>query len=86
MFGIALSLQLNRVEDRQRAAGEAEARQVLQQMIDAADAIGPERFGERIVADARLRDLVGADGVYARFGPPGTHLAWYRTRQDCRPC
>ena len=56
------------VEDRQRAAGEAEARRVLQQMIDAADAIGPERFGEYIVADARLCDLVGADGVYARFG------------------
>ena len=68
MFGIALSLQLNAVEDRQRAAGEAEARRVLQQMIDAADAVGPERFGEHLVADARLCDLVGADGVYARFG------------------
>jgi two-component system, chemotaxis family, sensor kinase Cph1 len=68
MFGIALSLQLNAVEDRQRAAGEAEARRVLKQMIDAADAAGPERFGEHLVADARLCDLVGADGVYARFG------------------
>ena len=68
MFGIALSLQLDSVEDRQRTAGQAEARQVVQQIIDAADAIGPERFGEHIVADARLCDLVGADGVYARFG------------------
>ena len=41
---------------------------VLQQMIDDADTVGPERFGEHIVADARLCDLVGADGVYARFG------------------
>ena len=65
MFGIALSLQLSAVEDRQRAAGEAEARRVLQQIIDAADAVGPERFGEHLVADARLCDLVGADGVYA---------------------
>ena len=69
MFGIALSLQLGRLEDRQRAAGEAEARQALGQIIGTADATGPQRFGERIVADVRLRDLVGADGVYARFGP-----------------
>ncbi len=69
MFGIALSLQLDRVEYRQRAAGEAAARQALPQIIGAADAAGPERFGEHIVADVRLRDLVGADGVYARFGP-----------------
>ena len=68
MFGIALSLQLDSVEDRQRTAGQAEAGQVVQQIIDAAAAIGPERFGEHIVADARLCDLVGADGVYARFG------------------
>ena len=68
MFGIALSLQLDGVEDRQRTAGEAEARRVLRQVIDAADAAGPEQFGERFVADARLCDLAGADGVYARFG------------------
>ena len=68
MFGIALSLQLDGVEDRQRAAGEAEARRVLRQVIDAADAAGPEQFGERFVADARLCNLVGDDGVYARFG------------------
>ena len=68
LFGIALSLQLGGVEDRQRAAGEAEARRVLRQVIDAADAAGPEQFGERFVADTRLCDLVGADGVYARFG------------------
>ncbi|HYB82243.1 MAG TPA: ATP-binding protein [Mycobacterium sp.] len=72
MFGIALSLQLNAVEDRQRAAGEAEARRVLREMIDAAGAVGPERFGEHLVADARLCDLVRADGVYARFG-----AAWH---------
>ena len=47
---------------------KAGARRVLRQIIDAADAIGPQRFGEHIVADARLRDLVGADGVYVRFG------------------
>jgi two-component system, chemotaxis family, sensor kinase Cph1 len=68
MFGIALSLQLDAVEDRQRAAGKAEARGVLQQMVAAAGAVAPERLGEHIVADARLCDLVGADGVYARFG------------------
>ncbi len=69
MFGIALSLQLDSVEDRQRAACATEARRVLRQMTDTADAIGPERFGEHIVADsARLCDLVGADGVYARLG------------------
>ncbi len=68
LFGIALSLQLGGVEDRQRAAGEAEARRVLRQVIDAADAAGPEQFGERFVADTRLCDLVGADGVYACFG------------------
>ncbi len=69
MFGIALSLQLDSVEDRQRAAGEAAARRVLQQITEAADATGPERFGEHVVAhSARLRDLVAADGVYARFG------------------
>ena len=69
MFGIALSLQLDRVEYRQRAAGEAAARQALPQIIGAADGAGPQRFGEHIVADVRLRNLVGADGVYARFGP-----------------
>ena len=74
MFGIALSLQLDSVEDRQRAAGQAEARQVVQQIIDAADTIGPEGFGERIVTDARLRGLVGADGVYVRFGT-ATHAS-----------
>ncbi len=69
MFGIALSLQLDSIEDRQRAADEAEARQILQQMTAAAGAIAPERFGEHIVAgSARLRDLVGADGVCLRFG------------------
>ena len=80
MFGIALSLQLNAVEDRQRAAGEAEARRVLLQMVDAADAVGPERFGEHLVADARLCDLVGADGVYARFGG-----AWHASGLDTGP-
>ena len=49
MFGIALSLQLNAVEDRQRAGGKAEARRVLQEMIDAAGAFGPERFSEHRV-------------------------------------
>ncbi len=69
MFGIALSLQLDSIENRQRATDEAEARRILQQMTAAADAIAPERFGEHIVAgSARLSDLVGADGVYLRFG------------------
>ena len=68
MFGIALSLQLDSIEDRQRAAHEAEARQILQQ-VTAAEAIAPERFGEYIVAGStRLCDLVGADGIYLRFG------------------
>ena len=68
LLGLPLSLQIDGVEDRQRAAGEAEARRVLRQVIDAADAAEPEQFGERFVADARLCDLIGADGVYARFG------------------
>ena len=69
MFGIALSLQLDSVEERQRAADLAEARRILQQMIAAAETIAPERFGEHIVAgSARLCDLVGADGVYLRLG------------------
>jgi two-component system, chemotaxis family, sensor kinase Cph1 len=69
MFGIALSLQLDSIEDRQRAADEAEVRQILQQMTAAAGAIAPERFGEHIIAgSARLSALVGADGVYLRFG------------------
>ena len=69
MFGIALSLQLDSIEDRQRAADLTEARRILQQMTAAAEAIAPERFGEHIVAgSARLFDLVGADGVYLRFG------------------
>ena len=69
MFGIALSLRIDSLEDRQRVASEAEVRRVLQQMTEEAGASAPEHFGERIVADsARLRDLLGADGVYARFG------------------
>ena len=69
MFGIALSLQLDVIEDRRRAADEAQVRQILQQMTAAAGAIAPERFGEHIVAgSARLSELVGADGVYLRFG------------------
>ena len=69
MFGIALSLRIDSMEDRQRVASEAEVRRVLQQMTEEAGAGAPERFGEHIVADsARLRDLVGADGVYVRFG------------------
>ena len=69
MFGIALSLRIDSMEDRQRVASEAEVRRVLQQMTEEAGASAPERFGEHIVADsARLRDLVGADGVYVRFG------------------
>jgi len=69
MFGIALSLRLDAIEDRQRAADQAEARRILQQMTAAAEAIAPERFGEYIVAgSARLSDLIGADGVYLRFG------------------
>ena len=69
MFGIALSLRLDAIEDRQRAADQAEARRILQQMTAAAEAIAPERFGEHIVAvSARLSDLIGADGVYLRFG------------------
>ena len=69
MFGIALSLQLDSIEDRQRAAAEAEARRVLQQVIAAAEAVPPERFGEHVVADsARLRGLVGADGLCLRLG------------------
>ena len=69
MFGIALSLGIDSMEDRQRVASEAEVRRVLQQMTEEAGASAPERFGEHIVADsARLRDLVGADGVYVRFG------------------
>ncbi len=69
MFGIALSLQLDSIEDRQRAADLAEARRILQQITAAAEAIAPERFGEHIVAgSARLFDLVDADGVYLRFG------------------
>ncbi len=69
MFGIALSLRLDAIEDRQRAADHAEARRILRQMTAAAGAIGPERFGEHIVAaSARLSDLIGADGVYLRFG------------------
>ncbi len=69
MFGIALSLRLDAIEDRQRAADRAEARRILQQMTAAAEAIAPERFGEYIVAgSARLSDLIGADGVYLRFG------------------
>jgi len=69
MFGIALSLQLDSITDRQRAAREAEAQLVLRQLAADADAIAPERLGEHLVADsARLRDLVGADGVYLRLG------------------
>lgn len=69
MFGIALSLQLDSIEDRHRAAHQAEARRVLQEMTAAAESIAPERFGDHLMADsARLRDLVGADGIYLRFG------------------
>jgi two-component system, chemotaxis family, sensor kinase Cph1 len=69
MFGIALSLRLDAIEDRQRAADQAEARRILQQMTAGAEAIAPERFGEHIVAgSARLSDLIGADGVYLRLG------------------
>ena len=69
MFGIALSLQLDSIEDRQRAADEAEARRILQQMTATAGASAPERFGEHIVAgSARLSDLIGADGIYLRLG------------------
>ena len=69
MFGIALSLRLDAIEDRQRAADDAEVRRILQQMTATAEAIAPERFGEHIVAGlARLTDLIGADGVYLRFG------------------
>jgi chemotaxis family two-component system sensor kinase Cph1 len=69
MFGIVLSLQMDSIEDRQRAAREAEARLVLRQLAADVEAIAPERFGEHLVADsARLRDLVGADGVYLRLG------------------
>jgi two-component system, chemotaxis family, sensor kinase Cph1 len=60
MFGIALSLQLDSVEERQRVARQAAARRVLRQLAGAA---GP------LVANAEpLRDLVGADGIYLRFG------------------
>ena len=69
MFGIALSLRLDAIEDRQRAADQAEARRILQQMTAAAEAFAPERFGEHIVAgSAQLCDLIGADGIYLRFG------------------
>jgi len=69
MFGIALSLQLDSITDRQRAAREAEARRVLRELAAAAETIAPERFGEHLVADFdRLRGLIGADGVYLRLG------------------
>ena len=72
MFGIALSLRLDAIEDRQRAADQAEAQRILRQMAAAAEAIAPERFGEHIIAgiagSARLSDLIGADGVYVRLG------------------
>ena len=69
MFGIALSLRLDGIGDRQRAADQAEARRIVQQMTAAAEAIAPERFGEHMVAgSAQLCDLIGADGIYLRFG------------------
>ena len=69
MFGITLSLQLASLEDAQRAADEAEARRILQQLTATAETIAPERFGEHILSgSAQLSELVGADGVYLRLG------------------
>ncbi|SDT78354.1 ATP-binding protein [Actinoplanes derwentensis] len=70
MFGIALSLQLSALEDRQRAAGENQARRQLQDLVTVADEAGPAQVGDRLVMEsARLLQVLPADGVYVRVGP-----------------
>jgi two-component system, chemotaxis family, sensor kinase Cph1 len=87
MFGIALSLRLDAIEDRQRAADQAEAHRILQQMTAGAETIAPERFGEHIVAgSARLSDLIGADGVYLRFGAASYTSGLVPDLLGCQPC
>jgi two-component system, chemotaxis family, sensor kinase Cph1 len=66
MFGIALSLRLESVEERQRAARQAAARRVLRLLTGAA--------GPVVANSGPLRDLVGADGIYLRLGT-GEHAS-----------
>jgi light-regulated signal transduction histidine kinase (bacteriophytochrome) len=68
LVGIALSLQFEGLEARQRAAGQARARTVFRQVLDAAPA-SPASSAEYLVTkSALLRELVTADGVYVRVG------------------
>ena len=86
MFGIALSLQLDAVEDRQRAAGKAEARESCSRWSPL-----PMPSGQNGLASTSSRTPGCATwsapmASMRASAPPRTHLVWYRTCRDCRPC